>query len=234
MNSRCIEDFAVRLRRLEHYSEMVETFLASEAAALEARVVAGMNEHPPSDRQDYFEAFLDDILEVSEDLPSLLRFSLVTALDSAVEQLLVCSCQSYAKLMGLTLAQGDIRGSTLERTRRYLKEIVRVPFPDHTQDWVHILRFRDLRNAIVHRDGTVDAAGQPLRQWLLTQPGITLKGGHTIALAASFIGHAIAVCNSFSHDLDAAFGVRPLMAFETGFEVEEATPPQSSSDLTGQ
>ena len=47
-------------------------------------------------------------------------------------------------------------GRGIERAKIYLSKIAEIEFPSESAEWERILRFRDLRNVLVHEAGYLD------------------------------------------------------------------------------
>jgi hypothetical protein len=220
LNSECSRDFFQKIATLRRFSERVEGFLAQESEALAKQVAAEMARKPPHEREDYFDAHLDDMLELSNELPSLLRFGIIAALDSAFEYMLADNCAAYKDMLQLPLTLRDLSGSSLERCHNYLKKVVHIPFPDDVQEWTDVTRLHELRNVLVHTNGAValTQTGDKLSKWLPHQPGLT--GGTTISVGREFVQFAISTCCRFVELLDKSMADKRLTAFQSGFTIE--------------
>jgi hypothetical protein len=139
-NNPLTRQFQEDLDRLHRYTSGVEKFLAAEAKSLDERVTAGSESLSPEDRQEYFEYYAEDFVEVSEELPTILRYSVLIAANSALEQYLDSTCHSHQKVSKSPVALTDIAGKGIQRAYRYLKKVAGIPFPDQDKPWSAVVR----------------------------------------------------------------------------------------------
>ena len=203
-NNPLTRDFAISLARLQRYASKVEAFLAAESASLEAQITDRMALLPPEDRQDHFEAHLEDMLELSDELPTLLRHSVLTAADSALERYLTDTCHDHAELSKSKVRLEDLRGGGLHRAQIYLKRVAGIEFPDEHPAWVAMLRLHELRNSIVHAEGYMQESHAGLAAWLQTIPGVQVSARRFVTLRATFLDEMFKSYDSFVEVFDAA------------------------------
>jgi len=183
----------------------VEKFLATEMAALNSRIEAGSAAYAPEDHQDYFEAaHLDDYMELSQELPTILRHSILTAANSALEQYLNETCRAHAEVTKTRLDVADLAGTGLRQAQVYLKKVGGMIFPDHDESWVAVQRLRELRNSIVHGDAYVHESNAPLISWLEKCRGVKISASHFVTLEAPFVGEALTWYERFAEVFDEA------------------------------
>jgi hypothetical protein len=215
LNNPLTREFTNKVRKLERFAVIVEEALQARASALDEALVAGAENYSQSERQDLFEYHAEDFLDLSDELPSILRYSVVTAADSAVEHYLKRTADRYSDLRKASVRMSDLTGSGLERAQQYFKKVAQITFPDSAPTWTAILRLRELRGCLVHADGYVSEDRTRLARWLGTTSGIRLSPGRTVALEASFTRDALGWYATFASDFDAVCA--PLGLFEAEF-----------------
>src|SRR5437016_1913561 len=72
-------DFTQRLWKLERFADIVEETLVNRAAALDAELETAAVGFREADRQEFYESHAEDFFELSDELPTILRYSIVTA-----------------------------------------------------------------------------------------------------------------------------------------------------------
>ena len=196
--------FDETLYKLEQFDALVETMLKHEIAKLEAHLDTQAKALSESDRIEYFDWHAEDFFELSTQLPTVHRYSIITAADSALETYLTDTCNTYADLRGASLRLTDLAGRGLVRAHHYLKKVAMIEFPEGLPDWVAVLRLRELRNCIVHADGQIEEHRAELLNWIKAQDGISVSSGGTVTLHASFTTTALNWYRSFGGTLDVA------------------------------
>jgi hypothetical protein len=211
--------FAVRLHKLERFADIVEETLVSRAAELDAELTAAAAEYPEPERQEFFEHHAEDFYELSDELPTILRYSVLTGADAALEHYLVDTCETYYEVNKATVRLTDLAGTGIQRARLYLKQVARIQFPDAKPAWTAILRLRELRNCIMHANGYIPDIQQALAQWLKTCPEIQISSAGVVTLRPGFTQVALGWYNGFAGDFDPACG--SLGLWQSVFPVED-------------
>ena len=199
--TRDLERKLIKLRRL---ADMVETSLVEQAAALDAQVSQKAERYSDEEKQDFFEYHAEDFYELSDELPTILRYSVLTGADTALEVYLNSTCSTYAEVYDAAIRVSDLRGNGIVRARDYLKKVAKVPFPDSGPEWTRVKRLHQLRNAIVHADGHVAADGPTLQRWAPNMPGLRITTWREISLAREFTDAALDAYRAFSLQVDEA------------------------------
>jgi hypothetical protein len=179
------------LYKLERFAELVEEMLGAESISLDVRLGATAEKYPESERAEYFEAHAEDSFELSDELPSILRYSVLTRADSALENYLVSTAVTFAELHKPSVVLKDFVGTGFRRAQQYLKKVAGVQFPEDAPEWVAVLRLRELRTCVVHADGYINEDHGVLKRWINATPGIRVFSSRSVTLAADFSGTAI-------------------------------------------
>jgi len=213
------------LMRLREYASAVEGFLEREAEALGSRLEEEAKRFPEDERGEYFEVHALDIVEISHEMPTLLRHSVVTAADAALERYLMDTCRTHATLNQKPWPPSPPWRSPLGGARKYLKSVAGIAFPDQDRSWTAVLRLRELRNAIVHADADVSSLAA-LRQWLQEQEHVTVSVDYTVSFETHFLDDALSWYRQFAEALDSA--CEQLGLWASVFPPEEDVPGASS------
>lgn len=196
-------DFRIRLIKLHRFADMVEETFVTQASALDAELTERARSFAPEQRAEFFEAHVDEYFELGDELPTVLRYSVLTAADSALESYLRDTCLVHADLVKSRLGLRDLKGTGIHRARSYLEKVASVSFPSG-EAWTLVLRLHDLRNSIVHADGFVPAERQDLVRWARTMNGLHVTERGVISLSREFTPAALDAYDSFSLELDVA------------------------------
>lgn len=213
--------FRDTLYTLGRFSGMVEEMLQREVAKLEAHLDAQAASLEAREKAEYFEYHAEDFFELSTQLPTIHRYSVITAADSALEIFLTDTCNSYAKLTQASLRLDDLAGKGLRRAQQYLKKVASIDFPDSLSAWVSILRLRDLRNCIVHADGQIAEDRIDLIKWIKAEDGISISANGTVTFFAPFTSKALSWYEAFAEAFDGA--TKPLGLWATVLPFEAAS-----------
>jgi hypothetical protein len=209
--------FAQRLFKLRRFAVMVEETLVDRAAALDAELAAaeGLAEH---EREDLVDSYALDFLELGDELPTVLRYAVLTAADTAAEAFLNRTCEAYAEVTSTKIRVTDLKGSGIQRARDYLKKVAAVGFPGDESIWTTVTRLHELRNAIVHADGVVAPSRVELRKWSASIPGLRISEHGVVILDADFTSFALGEYETFAVTVDHNTAHLGLWKLELPFE----------------
>ena len=200
------------LENVRHFAELSEKMLAAEASSLGNKLVVAAEKYPEAERQDLFEAHAEDFFVLSDELPSILRYSVVTRAQSLVERYLDQTAQAYMELSKPSVRLQDIVGRGLRRSQKYLEKVAGIQFSEEMPEWVEILRLQELRNCIVHADGYPREEAATLKKWIKEAAGIRLSPGGVVTLEPGFSDAAIRSHMRFAEAFDALCKPLGLMA----------------------
>jgi hypothetical protein len=99
-------------------------------------------EAPPNHLEEIFEYYF----------PNLQRRSTLIILFSFLEHQLDQLCQLFASTEQLNIVHTDLTGRSIDRSRRYLRKVIRLPLDDNSAIWQEIKRIQKIRNVVVHND----------------------------------------------------------------------------------
>jgi hypothetical protein len=94
---------------------------------------------------------LEEIFEYY--FPNLHRRSTLIILFSFLEHELDQLCMLFADTQKLNILHTDLKDKGVDRSRRYLKKVIRLSLDDNSAVWQEIKRIQKVRNTIVHNEG---------------------------------------------------------------------------------
>src|SRR5437763_5227939 len=97
-------------------------------------------EAPPNHLGEIFEYYF----------PNLQRRSTLIILFSFLEHQLDQLCQLFATTQQLNIVHTDLKGKGIDRSRRYLRKVIRLPLDDNSATWQEIKQIQKVRNLVVH------------------------------------------------------------------------------------
>lgn len=177
------------LHRFEEYNDHVESSLTSELKKI-GKWGEALHEDK---REEFFDWYYDDIANMRDTFPQLLRASLFLSVYAFLEHELDVLCKRYKKEKSLSLDVSDLRDKGIFRSQNYLKKVVSIPFPDNSPEWSRIRACQSLRNHMAHAGGLwrkID--NDDLKKKLLVLPRVTIDSMERIQLEDKFIQDLIA------------------------------------------
>jgi hypothetical protein len=105
-------------------------------------------ETTPNDLETIFEYYF----------PNLQRRSSLIILFSFLEHQLDQLCELFAGTRQLSVVHTDLKDKGVNRSRGYLKKVIRLPLDDNSPVWQELKRMQKLRNLIVHNDAKLTDA----------------------------------------------------------------------------
>lgn len=118
--------------------------------------------------------------------PELHRESLFLSAHSQLENNLNAICDALQRCLNLDIRLRDMYGAGVERAFLYLRVACRWQIPAGTALGEFIAFATDLRNAVVHRGGTVEEDGKLIKQ-LKGRPGLSVSEEMYIVFGSGFL-----------------------------------------------
>ncbi|NRS50993.1 hypothetical protein [Brevibacillus sp. HB2.2] len=138
------------IQKLQDYVTRIESFLQSELSELEQAIDLVDKE------DDLWDFYYGKIYVMSEEFPTVLRYSVFTQAYSLLEHTLLRYCKLAESELELTISHKDLAGNGIEKFQKYLKKVANISFPDNTESWNAIKGYNIIRNCIAHTLGEVD------------------------------------------------------------------------------
>ena len=133
---------------------------------------------------------------------SRLRSSYTITLMSAVEKHLEAVCLDIQVILRSEIAQDELKGSTIERCRKYLEKVAKFQSPlPHT--WEIIGYLYDVRNIFIHNGGMLGESvrSKRLNHFASIATGLSIQSGKYIELEHGFVDFAISIVKTFFSEL---------------------------------
>jgi hypothetical protein len=200
--SRYIDTWLLRfaLEHVEEFDVRVAAFLAEELRRFEVDLKHQATRHP--DTEDFYEVYADDVAQVKERFPAILRGSVLLSLYSQFEHFLDRMCDQFATERRVPKAkESHPKDKGILRSQKYLKKMIGLQFPDQTEAWKRLKYVGKIRNRFAHAGGI---CGDLLRPLVQVDPLLKLNQFDEIRLDPGFLPDAILQMRSFLADLDEA------------------------------
>ncbi|MCI0732416.1 MAG: hypothetical protein L0Y38_01170 [Methylococcaceae bacterium] len=167
------------LKELRHFLDTVENFIERE----ETRAVSELEKH------DTYPDFWADNYPThwQEIIGSQLRQSFVVSLMAATEFYLSMLCRDVEAIVVAPIALNDLRGSTLERARKYLSTFGKFALPTDAS-WEELGDLYALRNVIVHNGAMIEGSSKSKRidAMIRRSPGISNRSAGFLEIKREF------------------------------------------------
>ena len=195
------EIFRIRLRSLRRFAEETEAFTKREIRRLERQFRKKAKSIPKEQRQDLGEWYGDQITELVDEYPSILRTSILVMQHALLETFLSDLCQHLQRAGDLRLSPGDLRDRGVQQASTYLAKVVHVSFPNQSHEWRCILHLNRIRNLVVHSGGRTTGKDRQLSAAIKAIPGIELDRFGRIGLKSEAISWTSELLRRFSEIL---------------------------------
>ena len=96
-----------------------------------------------------------DFSKIIFKFPEILESSFFITFYAFLENRLIDLCEILRIKRNYSLKISDIEGRGITAAQTYIKKLAKLPFPDQSSYWDDICTYRDIRNCIVHRGGTI-------------------------------------------------------------------------------
>jgi len=202
MNNPLTRDFDAILLKIKRLTVIMEEALANKTKSLAVDLAKDVGACLESQKEGLYESYDEDYFTLSTELPTIFRYSMLTACVSAFDKYLTDTAVNYAQVKNVAVRIEDLRGNGIVRAQQYFQKVVRMDFPEHNPAWKDIIKVRDLRNCVVHSDGYIPEHKKDLLAWITKTPGIKLANGCVIILEPGFIHTVLGWYNSFLVDFD--------------------------------
>ncbi|MED3508737.1 hypothetical protein [Bacillus velezensis] len=141
-----------KLETFREYAQIIENKFKEKLDEHEANI----KKIEGNEVDDYIDFYLDDMTNLNNDFPNILRRSLLISIVSFLEAELI---QLYK--IEDTKKFNEPKGSVLKKIAIYAKKEQKKDFPNDTKEWSYIQRVYKLRNCIVHNEGYISRANNP-------------------------------------------------------------------------
>ena len=103
---------------------------------------------------DIYDMFGDDHYKLNNIFPSIQRNYMLVGAFSIFEDILIRSCRTFKNDTKCDMKLSDIAGRPLDKIKIYVEKIIGINFPADGVLWDSIKTYQQIRNIIVHKNGT--------------------------------------------------------------------------------
>ncbi|EJG0735124.1 hypothetical protein C4G28_RS19995 [Vibrio parahaemolyticus] len=177
---------------------MVEDFLASQIHELKEKI-----EDTDSSSVDMSIGVHDAYLEEIEVIfPSIQRRAEVIVSYSVLEHQMQQICGFIEKELDSLVKLKDLASNgIIDQCQKYLEKVVSVSFPKQEVAWQEILFIQQIRNSLLHADGTVKTGNKALRGYISQNKYLDISKDNKVVLLAGFTVHCVDIYCHFLTDL---------------------------------
>ncbi|MCF7507088.1 hypothetical protein [Vibrio sp. L3-7] len=206
-----LKDFRFPLFRSSFYMQYdtykehvrkVDDFLELEAETFKANVeklAQGMESY---DRAVYLEDMAEQFQELKFEFPSIQRRAELITIYTVLEHQFQQICQAYERELENPVKIKDLESNGIvDQCRKYLEKVALVDFPRKYPAWVEITKIQQIRNCVVHADGTVKTGNQELRGYIKGNAFLSLAKNDKVLIESGFSEHCINVFCDFLTEL---------------------------------
>ncbi len=195
-----------QLSDLRDYAQTIEELIETERDRLSRNEPEDLTE---DNFEDVMISQAEDYLLLRDSFPIILRNSLFITIYTVLEDELMKTCNRLRESFNVDLKPSDLKGKGINRSRKYLKKVVVINFPDNTNEWKEIRKFNLLRNTIAHSNGNIIAGetdqeklnNKELCAYIEKSSIIDISSNFHIQLSKDFILHALDITEAFLIEL---------------------------------
>lgn len=187
---------------LERYAALIDAHLDDLKSREAARIEA---ETDPEDEADLqLMLHLKDRLQ--EGVTTRFLGASVVMAAWALYESAVGEIADYARMRrGLTLKLSSVRGTFVDRARRYFDEVLRFPLHHVGADWDRLTALERLRHALAHGNGDLrEVRADKLKAfatWCVSAPGISVVDDRYVVVQPAFAVESVAFLKTLLEDL---------------------------------
>lgn len=132
-------------------------------------------------------------------LPSLQRRSALLTVYGFFEYESYKLCMLFRAERKFSLAPKDLQGDGIERSTDYLQKVAGLALDKNRKEWQEVLHVREIRNAIVHRDGRRRNADGTISKTMKNALASLRfhSGDEELVLEEGFVSQAVAIFKAY-------------------------------------
>lgn len=177
---------------------MIEDFLASQIHELKEKT-KDSDGSSVDESIGVHDACLEEIEVI---FPSIQRRAGVIVSYSVLEHQMQQICEFIEKELDSIIKLKDLASNgIIDQCQKYLEKVVLVSFPKQEAAWKEILFIQQIRNILVHADGTVKTGNKALRGYISQNKYLDISNDNKVVLLAGFTVHCVDVYCHFLTDL---------------------------------
>ena len=191
--------FQSDIRVLREYHERVQEFLQAQIEKFNDEFNESLEDQLELDRGWDIDNEIDRFNELSEEMPAILRTTVLVAAYSRLEALLLSLCDGFRGLKQLQLAPKDLRDSGIFAAKTYFTKVAHVSFPSDTSEWAEFQFVNKLRNILVHSDGRVKPTNDTLCDQIADDPRLSVTDSGYLQLTDAFVDQTLELIGRFAN-----------------------------------
>lgn len=168
-----------------NYSELIKT----EKERIDANFEKDLTGNTEEDR--WVHSTISSLYYLLDDgiTPRFLAASAHIAIWGAYESAVHEIATYYAKNRGISLRLSDLKGSFVERAKRYFGSVLHFPLHPDGTDWPQLERLADLRHILAHANGRIQDVNDwaKAEKWISTTKGIQIVEDEYVVITFEFV-----------------------------------------------
>ena len=143
----------MELYLMECYIQEIQQALEERLRHFEKYVSDEAERGDADTRDEWLEGNSDRYWELSETFPQIARHSMFLMAYALLEHTMLELCDTLASERPHAVSRKDLRGDEdIEQAAKYFKKVQGIAFPDQSAEWNRLSHYREIRNALVHRN----------------------------------------------------------------------------------
>ena len=189
----------LRLDELRKYLDVTEKYLRKAKDEFKSWADEEVKKLPPQQQSEFYDFYSDEYWRHEERFPRILRNSFLVSALSLLEHEIHVICIKLKKEGRITISLSDLKGDTLEQTKRFF-QLAGLKLRYDGQIWQEINNYYLIRNCIVHNSSLIKGYKdeKKLRTYI-TQKGVVSKDTieEEVALTGQYCEEVITTMQNF-------------------------------------
>lgn len=144
------------LENIREHCDLMESSLKKELKDFSKQINERADKLTDDEKAELCDWYSDDYWKLTDVFPNIQRSSMLIMAFSFFENQLKSICKRLKPYASSNIWLNDLYGDDIDRTKIYLKEIIKINFPNNDNNWEEITNFRDIRNLVVHDGGKLE------------------------------------------------------------------------------
>lgn len=146
----------IDLENIREHCDLMESSLKKELKDFRKRVDEQAEKLSSEEKTEFYEWYSDDYWKLTDVFPNIQRNSMLIMAFSFFENKLKSICKKLKPYADCNIWLNDLYGDDIDRVKIYLKEIIKINFPNDDKNWEEISNIRYIRNLVVHNGGKLE------------------------------------------------------------------------------
>lgn len=144
------------LENIREHCDLMESSLKKELKNFSKQIDEQANKLTDDEKTELCDWYSDDYWKLADVFPNIQRSSMLVMAFSFFENQLKSICKRLKPYASSNIWLNDLFGDDIDRVKIYLKEIIKINFPNNDKNWEEITNFRNIRNLVVHDGGKLE------------------------------------------------------------------------------